>query len=54
MKKILIRIGEKVITKEQAIEVAEKSAKRISEDEWCDSCEWLFDMIINGIEEIKE
>lgn len=43
-----------MINKEQAIEVAEKSANKISDDEWCDSCQWLLDMIVNGIENIKE
>lgn len=43
-----------MITKEQAIEVAEESAKKISNDEWCDECQWLLDMIVDGIEELKE
>jgi hypothetical protein len=43
-----------MITKKQAIEVAEKSASKIPDDDWCDECGWLFDMIVNGIEDIEE
>lgn len=43
-----------MITKEQAIKVLKESAGKISDDEWNRSCEWLFNMVNNGIKDIEE
>ena len=43
-----------MITKEQAIEVLKESARQISDDEWNDSCGWLFNMVNNGIKDLEE
>lgn len=43
-----------LIDKNIVLSVVNESAKKIPDDEWCDSCSWLFDMISNGIEDISD
>lgn len=46
--------GDKMVDKKEVLRVISESASKISDDEWCDSCSWLYDMIVNGIEGIEE
>ena len=43
-----------MIHEKDVLDIIKKSARKISDDEWCDSCSWLYQMIENDVEELSE
>ena len=43
-----------LVEKKKVLEIIGESLKKIPDDDRCDECMWLYDMIYNGVEELKE